>query len=73
MLAPVVEQVAKDYAGRLKVVGANIEGAGETAGNLGIMGLPSLVFFKGGQEVHRISGPVKKEKLVDEIQKRLGI
>ena len=73
MLAPVVEQVAADYQGKLKVLGANIDVAGDTASSLGIMSIPALVFFKEGKEVHRIIGPVSKQKLVDEIKKRIGI
>lgn len=73
MLAPVVEQVAHDYQGKLKVLSANLEDAGDTASNIGIMSIPALVFFKGGKEVHRIVGSVPKQKIVDEIQKRLGV
>lgn len=72
-LAPVVEQVAEEYKGKLKVLSANIEGAGDTASEYGIMSIPQLIFFKGGKEVHRIVGPVPKKRLVDEIKKRLGI
>ena len=67
-----VEQVAQEYKDRLKVVGANIDGAVDTASNLGIMSIPALVFFKGGQEVHRIIGPLSKQKLLDEIKNKLG-
>ena len=73
MLAPVVEQIAKEYAGKLKVMGAKIDDAGETAAELGVFGLPTVVLYKAGNEVGRLSGPVKKEKLVDEIKKKIGI
>ena len=65
--------MAAEYKDKLKVLGANVEEAGETAATLQIFGIPALVFFKNGQEVHRITGVVKKEKLVDEIKKRLGV
>ena len=68
-----VEQIAKDYAGRLKVMGAKIDDAGETAAELGIFGLPTVLLYKAGKEVGRLSGPVRKEKLVDEIRKKIGI
>jgi thioredoxin 1 len=68
-----MEQVAREYEGRLKVVGADVEVAGDTAAGLGIMGIPTVVFYKGGQEVHRIVGAVPKPKIVDAIQKKLGI
>ena len=73
MLAPVVEQVAKELSGRLKLVGANVDVCGESAAGAGIMSIPALVFYKSGKEVHRIVGYVKKEKLIDEIKTHLGV
>ena len=68
-----VEQIAQEYAGKLKVLGAKIDDATATAGELGIFGLPTVVLYKAGQEVGRLSGAVKREKLVDEIKKKIGI
>lgn len=56
---------------QVKIVGADVDVTGEAAGNVGISSIPALVFFKGGKEVHRIVGFVKKDKLVDEIRKHL--
>jgi thioredoxin 1 len=67
----VVEQVAAELGSQVKIVGADVDETGEAASNTGITSIPALVFFKGGQEVHRIVGYVKKEKLVDEIKKHL--
>jgi len=67
----VVEQVASELGAQVKIVGADVDETGEAAGNVGISSIPALVFFKGGKEVHRIVGYVKKEKLVDEIKKHL--
>jgi thioredoxin 1 len=69
----VVEQVAAEYQGKLKVVSANIADAPETAGTLGIFSIPALVFFKGGQEAGRLVGAVPKPRLVDAIKKNLGL
>ena len=66
-----VEQVAGELAGQVKIVGADVDETGEAAGNVGISSIPALVFFKGGKEVHRIVGYVKKDKLIDEIRKHL--
>jgi thioredoxin 1 len=71
-LAPVVEQVAAELAGKFKIVAANVDEAGESAGAAGIMSIPALVFYKAGKEVHRIVGHVKKDKLIEEIRKHLG-
>lgn len=66
-----VEQVAKEMGGQVKIVGADVDQTGEAASNIGIMSIPALVFFRNGKEVHRIVGAVKKEKLVDEIRTHL--
>lgn len=68
-----LEQVAGEYKGRLKIVGADVEVAGDTAAGLGIMGIPTLVFYKGGQEVHRIVGAVDRTRIVKAIKDNLGI
>ena len=66
-----VEQVAAEMGNQVKIVGADVDETGEAASNIGISSIPALVFFKGGKEVHRIVGFVKKDKLVDEIKKHL--
>lgn len=68
-----VEQLAQEYQGKLKIVGADIASAYETASGYGIMGIPALLFFKDGKEVHRIVGAPPKEKLQAEIKERLGV
>ncbi len=65
--------MANEYKGKLKVVSADVAVAGETAAGLGIMGIPTLVFYKGGQEVHRIVGARPKPAILDAIKKSLGI
>jgi len=69
----VVEQVAKEYAGKLKVVGLDAHNNYDTTSNYGVMGIPTLIFFKGGKEVGRSVGAMKKERLVEEIRKHLGV
>ena len=66
-----VEQVAAEMGNQVKIVGADVDQTGEAAMKAGITSIPALVFFKGGKEVHRIVGYVKKDKLVDEIRKHL--
>ena len=68
-----VEQLAHDYAGKVKVLGANIDDAGETAAALGIYGLPTVVLYKDGKEVGRLVGPARRERLIDEIKKKIGV
>jgi thioredoxin 1 len=71
-LAPVVEQLAQDYAGKVKIVGLDAHNNYDTAAAYGIMGIPTLIFFKGGQEVGRLVGAAPKDKIVGEITAKLG-
>ena len=63
MVAPVLEELAGDYAGRLTIAKVNTDEHQETAGRLGIRGIPTLVLFAGGREVERIVGAVPKSVL----------
>lgn len=72
-LAPVVEQIAAEYAGKLKVVGLNAHDNYDTAASFDIMGIPTLLFFKGGQLVGKLIGAHPKDRIVGEIQSKLGV
>lgn len=73
MVAPVMEQLAQDYQGKVKVAGMNVDHSPDTAAQLGIMAIPAAVFFKEGREVARVVGAAPKAKFVDEIKKSFGI
>ena len=60
MIAPVVEQLAEEFKGQAKVVAVDVDEHSEVASKYGIMSIPALVLFKGGQEVDRIVGAVPK-------------
>jgi thioredoxin 1 len=72
MIAPTVEAVAKDMAGSLKVAKCNVDDAPELATELSILNIPTLVLFKDGQEMTRISGVVSKEAIEKAIRAELG-
>lgn len=63
MMAPVLEQVAKEYDGRIKFVKLNVDENQELATQYGIMSIPTLVIFKDGEEIGRLIGYMPKEKL----------
>ena len=68
MLGPIVHQIAEEYAGRVKVAKLNVDENPNTAGQFGIMGIPTLILFVAGQEKERLVGAVSKEsiqKLID--------
>jgi thioredoxin 1 len=67
MLAPTVEELSKDYAGRLKVVKVNTDDNNKLASEHGIRGIPTLIIFKGGKEVERIVGVQSKSALAAKI------
>ncbi len=66
-IAPVVEQLSEEYAGRLKVVKMNVDENPETPSRYGVRGIPNLIVFKGGQVRDQIVGAVPKAQLVKAI------
>ncbi len=67
IIGPVVEQLADEYAGRLKVAKVNTDENRATPGALGIRGIPTLILYSGGREVERVVGVRPKEDLVSRI------
>ncbi|MGA2622591.1 MAG: thioredoxin [Bacteroidota bacterium] len=72
MIAPVVEDLAKDYDGKLKVMKMDVDSNPKTAMQYGIRSIPTLLVFKGGQVVEQIVGAVPKRHLVDKVTPHLG-
>ena len=69
MVAPVVEELAGTYKGKMKVGKLNVDDHPSVAAQFRIMNIPTLLFFKGGQEVDRIVGVVPKEELARRIDR----
>jgi thioredoxin 1 len=67
MIAPIVEEIASEYDGRLKVAKMDVDANPNTPGQLGIRGIPTLILFKGGVEVKRLIGYRPKEAMVEEL------
>ncbi|MCR4439870.1 MAG: thioredoxin [bacterium] len=63
MVGPVVEKIAEDYAGRLKVGKLNVDLHGRAALTYGVTGIPTLILFKDGQVVDKIVGAVPEKEL----------
>jgi thioredoxin 1 len=66
-IAPVVDELAKEYAGRLKIVKMNVDDNPQTPSKYGVRGIPNLILFKGGQVRDQIIGAVPKAQLVKAI------
>ena len=63
MLAPIVEECAKEWEGRVKVGKVNVDEQGELAMSYGVMSIPTLIVFKNGQAVDQSIGYCQKEVL----------
>lgn len=67
MLMPTIEQLASEYDGKVLIVKLNVDESMATAQKYGVMSIPTLAFFKGGQEVDRINGAVPRDMLVQKL------
>lgn len=66
-IAPVVEELAGEYDGRLKVVKMNVDDNPQTPAQYGVRGIPNLILFKSGEVKQQIVGAVPKGHLVKAI------
>lgn len=71
MVAPVLEEIAGDYAGKVKVVKVNVDDNPATASRYGIMSIPTMMLFKGGELVNTVVGFRPKEELKNIIDPNL--
>ncbi len=70
MIAPIVEEIASDYAGKVKVGKVNVDFNNQVAMQYGIRSIPSLLVFKGGAVANQIVGAVPKNditQILDEV------
>ncbi len=72
MIAPVVEELATEYSGRLKVAKLNTDENTDIASRYQVMGIPTLMFFKGGQVIDRIVGAASKKQFKEKIEALLA-
>jgi thioredoxin 1 len=72
MIAPLIEELAGEYEGRLKVAKMDVDANPNTAMQYGIRSIPTLLVFKGGKVVDQIIGAVPKQRLVDRITVHLN-
>lgn len=71
MIAPVVEELSKEYGGKAKFYKLNIDEHQEPAAKHQVMSIPTLLFFKGSEVVERITGALPKEKIKEKIEANL--
>lgn len=71
MIGPIVEQIAEEYQGRLKVGKLNVDENPQIAIQFGIRGIPALLLFKGGQPVEQIIGAVPRDYIISKLEAHL--
>lgn len=71
MMAPIVEELSKQYEGKVKIGKLDVDESGETASKFGIASIPTTIFFKDGKEVDRLVGFQSKETLEKKIKEHM--
>jgi thioredoxin 1 len=68
-IGPVVEELAEEYSGKVKVAKLNVDESPKTPGQYGIRAIPTLIMFKNGEVVDQITGAVSKSHIETALQK----
>lgn len=71
MMSPIIDEIGKDYLGKLVVGKINVDENPLVAGQFGISSIPTLLLFKRGQAVNKIIGSVSKNKINEMIKTHL--
>jgi thioredoxin 1 len=72
MVSPVVEEIARDRAGRMKAVKLNVDDNPETARRYGVLSIPTLIVFSEGEVKARVVGARSKDAILREIEPHLA-
>ena len=72
MIAPVIDQLATELAGRVRVVKLNVDDNPETAARFDLRSIPTLLVLKAGREVDRLVGVQPKQEIVRRLERVLG-
>jgi thioredoxin 1 len=70
-IAPVVEELSEEYAGKVKVAKLNVDECPKTPGQFGIRAIPTLIMFKDGKVADQITGAVSKASIEEALKKLL--
>jgi len=71
MIAPILEEIAEEYDGQLKVAKLDVDQNPQVATQFGIMSIPTMILFKDGGAVERLMGYMPKERLLEKITPHL--
>lgn len=70
-IAPIIDEIASEYSGKIKVAKINVDENPKTPGKYGVRGIPTLILFKGGEAVDQLVGAIPKSQLEETINKVL--
>lgn len=73
MIGPIVEEIAKEYEGKLKVGKVDVDSNPEISMQFGIRSIPTLMVFKGGKVVEQIIGAVPKRNLMEKVLPHVSV
>ena len=72
VISPIVDEIAQDLKGKLKVAKVNVDDSQELAAKYNIMSIPTLLVFKDGKPVEQIIGAMSKDQLLERIKPKIG-
>ena len=72
MIAPILDEIADEYDGRVKITKVDVDSNNKTAGRYNILSIPSLLFFKNGEVVDQVVGALGKSQLTSRLDKVLA-
>ena len=72
MIAPILEEVARDMGDKIKIAKLDVDNNNKTSGKYNIMSIPSLLFFKNGLVIDQVIGAISKAQLLVRIEKALS-
>jgi len=71
MISPVVDELAKEYAGKIKIGKVDVDSNSSVTSQCGVMSIPTLIFFKGGKIMAQVTGAQNKAALKQKIEENL--
>ena len=71
MMSPVIDKLAEEYEGKIKVGKVNVDENGDLAVKYGIMSIPNMVFFKNGEVAYRVVGAIPKPAMKEKFEKNI--
>ena len=72
LIAPVLEEVAQKYEGKIKVGQINVDEASDIASEYAVLSIPTLMFFKEGKKVEEVTGAISKDEMEEYFEKMIS-